>query len=229
MLKAAIHRLGAAYMAKTAQSEATGQRFRRHNERPAEYSFVFRAINRCARKNRLLDVGSGTTALPALISDCGCVVTAIDNVSDYWPAGMVNRHWHVEDDDISRTERADRFDMVTCISVLEHIKDHQGAMRKIMGLLKPGGHLVLAGPYTEREYVEDTYKVEAADPTSAKLPYMCRSYSRRELDLWGGEVIDAEYWRAWSGRHWAQGERIAPPEPSTQGGAHNHACFLIRA
>ena len=203
-----VHRLGAAYMRKTAAATAASQRFRRHNERPAEYGFVFRSINRCAPKT-VLDVGSGTTALPALINDCGCVVTAIDNVSDYWPAGMFNRHWHVEDDDITRTTRTGSFDMVTCISVLEHIKDHPGAVRKIMALLKPGGHLVLAGPYTEREFIEDTYKMPDADPASAKLPYMCRSYSRRELDAWlattGGELLDAEYWRAWSGRHWARG------------------------
>jgi hypothetical protein len=30
-------------------------------------------------------------------AECGFVVTAIDNVRDYWDHGMVNRHWTVLD------------------------------------------------------------------------------------------------------------------------------------
>ena len=122
--------------------------------------------------------------------------------------------------------------MVTCISVLEHIDDHRTAVRNILRLVKPGGHLVLAGPYTDRQYVENTYKVPRADPTSATLPYICRSYSRDQLNTWlsdnNADLIEEEYWRAWSGAHWALGQRIAPAEPSTLENEHNHACFLIK-
>ena len=230
-VKQVIHQLGRQYVRKVTQSEAEGQKFSRHNERSAEYAFVFRHITSCAPRT-VLDVGTGTTALPAQLAACGCVVTAIDNVHDYWPAGMVNRHWYVMDDDITKTSQSAQFDMVTCISVLEHIIDHRAAVRNMMRLLRPGGHFVLAGPYTEREYVENCYRVKGADEGSQKLPYICRSYSRTELDSWladnGGELIEAEYWRTWTGRHWSLGERVAPPEPSNREGAHTHACFLIR-
>ena len=87
-VKQVIHQLGRQYVRKVTQSEAEGQKFSRHNERSAEYAFVFRHITSCAPRT-VLDVGTRTTALPAQLAACGCVVTAIDNVHDYWPAGMV--------------------------------------------------------------------------------------------------------------------------------------------
>ena len=137
-IKWSIHKLGRLYLQKVTQSEASVQAFVRHNERAAEYAFVFRQVNAVAPQT-VLDVGTGTTALPALLDICGCVVTAIDNVRDYWTAGMVNRHWYVIDDDIQETSQVGPFDMVTCISVLEHINDHGTTVRNMMRLLRPGG------------------------------------------------------------------------------------------
>ena len=214
------------------QSEASHQTFRRHNERPVEYAWVFRAIGRCAPK-RVLDVGTGTTPLPAMMATCGCVVMATDNVKDYWPKGMTNRHWHVQDDDI-QTSRLDpeSFDLVTCISTLEHIADHRSAMRNMLRSLKPGGHLVLTCPYTAGRFTEDCYRVAGVNPKSRENPYPCRSYSRAELDGWladsNASLIDAEYWKGFTGEHWAIGDRIAPPLPSSEFADHNLGLFLVR-
>lgn len=38
------------------------------------------------------------------------------------------------------------FDLITCISVLEHIPDHEAALRSMWGLLRPGGRLYLSLP-----------------------------------------------------------------------------------
>jgi len=229
-MKTLIHALGRKYQSTILQREYAAKKFVRFNERPVELAFVFRCIARCAPKS-ILDVGTGETALPALMAYCGPVVTAIDNVRDYWTAGMTNRHWYVIDDDISRTKLNAQFDMVTCISVLEHVVDPLPAVRNMVRLLKPGGYWVLAGPYTDAEHVDDTYKVPGADPTSANMPYICRSYSRQDLDLWlretNCELVEDEYWRTWSGRHWALGERIAPPQPATKESG-THSCLLIR-
>jgi 2-polyprenyl-3-methyl-5-hydroxy-6-metoxy-1,4-benzoquinol methylase len=110
---------GRAYIGPINKSEFSGQRFNRHNERPIEFAFVFCKIAEL-RPRTVLDVGSGTTALPSLMASCGCVVTATDNIRDYWLNGMINKHWHVIDDDIKASRLTEQFDLVTCVSVIEH-------------------------------------------------------------------------------------------------------------
>src|SRR4030088_3142396 len=97
-----------------------------------------------------------------MMRNCGQVVTAIDNVTDYWPTGMVNRHWKVIDDDILKPTISDKFDMVTCVSVIEHIEDHQTAFKNMIAMLKPGGHLIVTTPYSEKNPVPNVYKLAGA-------------------------------------------------------------------
>jgi SAM-dependent methyltransferase len=228
-MKKLIHAIGRAYQRKILRREHEGQEFHCYNERPMEFAFVFKSIGKCAPKT-ILDVGTGITALPALMANCGAVVTAIDNIRDYWPDGMINRHWHILNDDIQRTKLTQQFDMVTCISTLEHIKAYDKAVRAMMGLVAPGGHLVITGPYTDAFHVDDCYRVPGADAGLAAEPYIGNSYSSEDLKRWlrfGGELIEVEYWKGFTGRHWALGDRIAPPRPATVDDG-NHACLLIR-
>jgi trans-aconitate methyltransferase len=109
----------------------------------------------------VLDVGTGTNALPSLIRTCGPVVTAIDNVTDYWPDGMVNRHFHVRDEDATR-KISGKYDLVTCVSVLQHIQAHDDAIRRMLEALKPGAHLALTFPYNERRYIDNVYQLPGA-------------------------------------------------------------------
>lgn len=74
-------------------------------------------------------MGCSVSALSSLIRDCGCIVTAIDNITDYWSSTIFNRHWHVIDDDICETKlKKNSFDFITCISVLEHINNYDKAV-----------------------------------------------------------------------------------------------------
>ena len=88
------------YLKWICRREFESQIFSRFNERPIEFSFVFRKLGEIYPKT-ILDVGTGTTALPHLMRNCGYLVTATDNVRDYWSSGMLNRHYHVIDDDKS--------------------------------------------------------------------------------------------------------------------------------
>jgi len=229
--KAAINRLGRSWIRRAMRIEAESQVFRRHNERAVEYSFVFREIARLCPKS-LLDVGTGTTALPALIRSCGPVVTASDNVSDYWPAGMFTRHWHVTDDDIRGSRLPGGYEMVTCISVLEHIREHREAMREIFRLLAPGGYLVLTCPYSHEEFVENVYELPDARPEYRNLPYICRSYSKVQLDEWlqdsGATIVEHEFWRIETGRVHALGDWLFPAERAEANDVHQLACLLLR-
>lgn len=97
-----------------------------------EYGYVLRQLN-AFQPQTVLDVGSGTRALPSLLATCGFVVTATDNVRDYWPQGMINRHWHTVDDDIRSS----------------HLTEHVAAMQEMLRLTRPGGHRLITTPYNE--------------------------------------------------------------------------------
>lgn len=233
MVKRIIHRVGRKYIEAICRSEFEAQQFRRWNERPVEFRFVFEQLTGLAGAARsVLDVGTGTTALPHLIHNCGFAVTATDNVRDYWDEGMVNRHWHVLNDDITRTTLAEAsFDVVTCISVLEHIKAHQSAVESMIRVLKPGGRLILTCPYNEREYSPNVYALPASI-VGASVPYIGQSFSRAELDGWlkstGAEVIAKEYWQCWTGRLWSCGEQVAPARRSDESSEHQLICLGLQ-
>ena len=131
--------------------EFQAQAFSRYNERPIEFGFVFKILGEIYPRT-ILDVGTGTTALPQLMRNCGFLVTATDNVHDYWPTGMSNRHYHVIDDDITNTRLSETFDLITCVSVLEHIQEPDDAMRNMFSLVKTNGHLIITCPYNEKSY-----------------------------------------------------------------------------
>lgn len=212
------------------RQEFEAQAFTRFNERPIEFGFVFRKLGEIYPQT-ILDVGTGTTALPHLMRNCGCLVTATDNVRDYWPSGMVNRHYHVIDDDITETHLSGRFDLITCISVLEHIQDPDSAVRNMFSLLKPNGHLLLTCPYNERSYVRNVYELPGSSYGKG-LPYITQSYSRGELQRWvqenRGTIREQEYWQFWEGEHWTVGNQIIPPKKVSADDGHQLTCIHMQ-
>jgi hypothetical protein len=66
VLKATIHRLGRWYLGQILNSEAESQKPRAINERPIELAFLFQALSDL-RPARVLDVGPGMSALPAVL------------------------------------------------------------------------------------------------------------------------------------------------------------------
>ena len=209
--------------------EFESQAFTRFNERPIEFSFVFRKLGELYPLT-ILDVGTGKTALPHLMRNCGYLVTATDNVHDYWPSGMLNRHYHVIDDDITRTRLSDTFDLITCISALEHIQRPDDAFRDMFSLLKPNGHLILTFPYNENSYVRNVYELPGSSYGKG-ASYITQSYSRSELQRWlrenHGTIIDQEYWQFWEGDHWTVGKQLIPPVSVTADDKHQLTCILI--
>ena len=73
------------------------------NERPIEYGFAFKWLSKTCPLE-VLDVGTGTSALPHLLRNCGFHVTAIDKIEDYWTGDFFNRHYYIINDDITRTK-----------------------------------------------------------------------------------------------------------------------------
>ena len=202
---------GAAWICKW---EYAHQVYGRFNERPVEFSFVFRKLSEIYPLT-VLDVGTGMTALPHLMRNCGSFVTATDNISHYWPDGMVNRHYHIVDDDITATHIKERFDLITCVSVLEHIERADDAIRNLFSLMNPSGHLLLTFPYTRGNYIRNVYELPGSSYGQG-APYITQSYSRVELERWIQEnqamIVEQEFWQFWAGEYWTVGAQILPPK-----------------
>jgi len=226
-VKAYAKRIGLLYPRFRCKREYDSQRFRAINERPIEYSFVFSQLTLLWPKT-VLDVGTGTTALPHLMRNCGFLVTAVDNVRDYWPNGMVNRHYHVIDDDITDTRLHQTFDVITCVSVLEHIKEHRAAVKSMFSLLNPGGHLLMTFPYNERQYVRNVYELPDSS-VDTELPFTTQAFSRNEVDAWLRDtdmrIQEQHYWQFFSGEYWTCGSRICPPVPVDRDSRHQLCCL----
>ena len=228
--RTARRQLGERIIAQIAREEFAKQRHARV-ERSIEYRFVFEQLTRTAPVS-ILDVGPGITALPALMASAGYVVTAIDNVKDFWPAGMFNRHFHVIDDDIRASRLEATFDLVTCISVLEHIDDADAAVAGMFNRLKPGGYLVLTCPYTDHRHCPNVYRLGTSDACGIDVPYICQSYSRQQLEGWlarsNAEIVHQEFWRLYTGEFWSCGNQVWPPVQVEVRDSHQLTCLLLR-
>jgi SAM-dependent methyltransferase len=152
-------------------------------------------------------------------------------VRDYWPDGMFNRHYHVIDDDITDSRLSGKFDVVTCVSVLEHIPHHDAAMRCMLALLNPGGHLIVTFPYNEATYLQNVYDMPDAG-YGHDLPYVCQVYSRAQVESWAAandaRVVAQEYWQCFAGEFWSFGEALQPPRKVCRDQLHQLSCLLLQ-
>ena len=103
------------------------------------------------KSKKILDIGCGWGELAILLTLCGAKVIGIDprkesiayaqrladtiNVALEWRVGGVET--------VSIKEE---FDLITCIEVIEHIKDKDRLISKISSLLRRGGKLYLTAP-----------------------------------------------------------------------------------
>jgi len=192
------------------------------NERPVEYAFALKHISKlCIGK--ILDVGSGTKAWPSMLADCGYDITAIDQEVN-------NRHFSVVYDDITDTRLSDKYQFITCISVLEHIEHSYKAMKNIHKLLNYDGYLVLTFPYNELTYHENIYKHPEAG-YGKDYTVITQVYSRRNIDFWtkiGLEVIEQKYYKAFTGKMWTFGERVHPCIETANNEEHQLTCILLQ-
>jgi len=228
VLKKLLHFFGKKYCRLICKSEFLSHRLK-INERAVEYKFVFQSLAKICPKT-VLDIGTGTSALPQLMGNCGFIVTAVDNIKDYWPKGMFNRHYYIVNDDILSPKLQEKFDCITCISVLEHIKDYNLAVKNMLSLLKDGGYLVLTFPYNENRYVANAYEINGSQKQK-NVSYVCQIFSRRQIDQWmgfGAHVVEQEYWQFYDGEFWGVGEKLCLPRQAGKNEQHDLTCILIK-
>lgn len=195
------------------------------NERCVEYSFVFNCIIKYSPK-RVLDVGTGQTALPSLISACNIECDAIDND----PKQIAkNKALKPKNIDVMDVDDHIKYDMITCISVLEHIEDYSSVVNKMRKLLWPGGHMVLTFPFHIDDYIDNVYLHPDAGygRTSGNL---CRVYNMERLKIWesyGLRLSMLKLWKVFSGKYWTMGKRLDVPYVSEGFRDHQLACIAM--
>jgi SAM-dependent methyltransferase len=213
MLKQLYHNVGGLYVRYRLRRQFENQPQPRVHENAPMYRFTLGELID-SRARRVLDVGSGTTAWPALLSNCGYHVTATDQMGVYWNGRYFNQHYHIIRDDITRTGMTVTFDAVMFLSALQHVPDHEAAVAALGELVAPGGLLVLAVPYNETRYVDDVYRRPGAGYGQDR-PYPCHIFSRAEVDGWCQHhnlVLRAqEYYQVFDGDLWTFGARVSPP------------------
>jgi 2-polyprenyl-3-methyl-5-hydroxy-6-metoxy-1,4-benzoquinol methylase len=229
MIKRFLHSLGHRYIQFVCRREHEAQRFR-PKEKVAEYSFLFKHLARM-RAIDILDVGSGTTAYAAVLRECGYVVTCIDKGQAYWSVPLVNRHSHIIEQDILAPTLTRKFDVITCIMTVQGIPQADAAVESMFRLLNPGGSLIMSLPFNAREHVANVYELPEA-AYGKDLTYIAAVFSADDLKRWaersGATLADQEYWRCFTGRLWACGERVWPPQQTSAEEPHHMSCVLFR-
>jgi len=201
-------------------------------ERPYEYAFVLYNLpygnNVC-----VLDVGTGSTAMGALLKGCNYVVDCLENTSYRQGRLPLNSHCNLIRGDVTSDMLSENcYDAVTCISVLEHIEEYNQAIENMVRVLKPGGVLILTIPYNEHQLLPDSYKHKKSNRYSSSVAYPCNIYSAREVQHWcaitGASVEQKVVTRWWTGPFWNSGERLPHFLEVSKDQPHDHACILFK-
>lgn len=206
------------------------------NERCVEYSYIFQQIAKHGPKN-VMDMGTGKTALPALIKACGINVLAVDKDADQIKDNPCIRggycSFEILQKDLLEIQMDNTFDMVTCISVLEHNKDHLPVVKGMAKMLKPGGVLIMTFPFNEEEYIPNAYQLPLAGYGRDAGPNnICQMYSKKEVELWCEEanltLEDQQYWKAFTGKYWTYGQRMWPMKQVSKTEDHQLTCMTLK-
>lgn len=108
--------------------------------RSFEYPYVSLNIPRDKRLS-VLDVGSGYSYFPFYVKSFGHIVTCCDLLDLSLLYENTGLHFMV--DDITASRNGNTYDVVYCISVLEHLVDKKAAVNKMYDMLNVGGRLIL--------------------------------------------------------------------------------------
>ena len=113
------------------------------------YQKVLRAMPQLPTGARVLDAGCGNGYFGSLLAGQGFQVCGLDPSA----SGIeVARHTYPDISfvcaDLSQPPSGlAAFDAITCVEVIEHVYAPHKILRTLIGLLKPGGSLVLTTPY----------------------------------------------------------------------------------
>lgn len=131
------------------------------------------------KNSRFLDVGEGNGRFLKTLINMGFKGESIDPSKD--AVELMKKQLNVQKDieiklgDIRNYQPGQKYDVVFCFEVLEHIKDDLPAMKKIFDLLNPGGVLVFSVPahmsmWSKIDEVKGHYRRYEKDELKHKIP-----------------------------------------------------------
>jgi SAM-dependent methyltransferase len=116
---------------------------------PGLHSVVFETVMRLRPPPaRVLDLGAGTGAWADRLQRSGFDVTALERTNAYYGASVPLVLADLNDDFAAQLGPA-RFDIITCIEVVEHIENPRHLLRSARRLTNPGGLVVVTTPNIE--------------------------------------------------------------------------------
>ncbi len=162
-----------------------------HDLNPARLRYI---AQRCDLSSaRVLDVGCGGGILSEALASKGARVTGVDIA----PKVLQIARMHLlesgleVDYQLSTVEslaasQPDRFDVITCMELLEHVPDPTSTISAMAALLKPGGHLFLST--LNRTPMAWLFGIVGAEYVARILPRGTHRYDRfirpSELGSW---------------------------------------------
>lgn len=117
-----------------------------HEINPLRLAYIDDAAS--LKGKRVLDVGCGGGILSESMAEKGAIVTGIDlgekalKVAQLhsFESGVEVDYRYISAEALA-TEEADKYDVVTCLEMLEHVPDPASIINACAKLVKPGGHV----------------------------------------------------------------------------------------
>jgi SAM-dependent methyltransferase len=118
----------------------------------SSHSQVLERIPAAGHGKTLLDVGCWDGALASILAARGYAVTGLEGQS--WPPGRFPTTVRLIVSDLHHgiPEIAERFDIIVCADVLEHLLENRKVLEQLRRLLKPGGRLIASLPNSGNIY-----------------------------------------------------------------------------